>query len=220
MWALRLLTTIRGKNILKDPGMLHCECISEECNRSCNGNLNNYTINTLKLTQIWWFSSSWNSVKYENLQNMSIFPDFAHYKIFREIIQGLSLQPNVSPEIAYPIRGKKTFKTLACCIMSVSVMNASASEILRLALFLVQVISDISKQDCIHSKQIPQCTKREFAFIINNFNEEQKSPIHSYIKPAQNHNLWKYYFIWDILAKMQLLCHRTRYIYPNLYDRP
>ena len=25
--------------------------------------------------------------------------------------------------------------------------------------FVVQAMSDISKQDCIHNKQIPQCTK-------------------------------------------------------------
>ena len=43
---------------------------------------------------------------------------------------------------------------------------------LRPVLFVVQVMSDISKQDCIHNKRIPQCNKMRFCFIINNTNDE------------------------------------------------
>ena len=35
-------------------------------------------------------------------------------------------------------------------------------KILRLILFVVRVMSDTSKQDCVHNKQIPQCNKISF----------------------------------------------------------
>ena len=35
-------------------------------------------------------------------------------------------------------------------------------ESLRPVLFVVQLINDIGKQDCIHNKRIPQCTKMRF----------------------------------------------------------
>ena len=33
----------------------------------------------------------------------------------------------------------------------------------RPVLFVVQLMSDISKQDCIHNKRVPQCTKMRFS---------------------------------------------------------
>ena len=37
--------------------------------------------------------------------------------------------------------------------------NTLQDNILRPVIFVVQVMSDISKQDCIHNKGILQCTK-------------------------------------------------------------
>ena len=58
--------------------------------------------------------------------------------------------------------------------------GCSCNRILRPALFVVQVMSDVSKQDCIHNKRVPQCTKTRFS-IINDSNDEQKSPTYPHI---------------------------------------
>ena len=43
------------------------------------------------------------------------------------------------------------------CLKKDSAFNLTCK--LRLALFVVQAVSEIRKQDCIHNKRIPQCTK-------------------------------------------------------------
>ena len=38
-------------------------------------------------------------------------------------------------------------------------VRINVKKILRPVLFVVQVMSDTTEQDCIHNKRIPQCTK-------------------------------------------------------------
>ena len=33
-------------------------------------------------------------------------------------------------------------------------------------LFVVQVMNDISKQDCLHNNQIPQCTEMSMFYLL------------------------------------------------------
>ena len=56
---------------------------------------------------------------------------------------------------------------LSCSILSLTLglRPGFLHLLLRSALFVVQVMSDISKQDCIHNKQIPQCTKMRFYIL-------------------------------------------------------
>ena len=37
---------------------------------------------------------------------------------------------------------------------------------LRPVLFVAQIMSNISKQDCTHNKQIPQCTKMRICILL------------------------------------------------------
>ena len=68
------------------------------------------------------------------------------------------------------------FQFIASVGVSIKILILGPCEIakLRPVLFVVQVMSDISKQDSIHNNRIPQCT--EMRFIINTSNDEQKSP--------------------------------------------
>ena len=58
----------------------------------------------------------------------------------------------------------------------------------------------------------------KFAFIFDNFEKEQKS-----VKAnSKKHNTWKYWFIYNVLLKMHILCNfmLSYQIYFHLYSWP
>ena len=73
-------------------------------------------------------------------------------------------------------------------------------KLLKPVLFVVRVMSDISKQDCIYNKRTHQCTKMRICIITNSLLNQ--------LKPAptatiyENTNLYR---IYSTLVKMRFL---------------
>ena len=54
------------------------------------------------------------------------------------------------------------------------------AKLLRPVLLVVQLMGDISKQDCMHNKRIPQCTKMRICTAVNEFYRIKQNviPVH------------------------------------------
>ena len=75
-----------------------------------------------------------------------------------------------------------------------SVSPAARQKALRPVLFVVQVMSDIRKQYCIHNKRIPQCTKWELhsSSITLMTSKNHQLTLVSVEAGYKSNNLWKY----------------------------
>ena len=94
---------------------------------------------------------------------------------------------SVLPIMEQPLCILTVYLSCAFAVFLAMIVIANlARKLIRPVLFVVQEMSDISKQDCMHQgvytiSENLNVPKREFACIINNSDNEQKSPTYSYI---------------------------------------